>query len=95
MECRRLIVCFTSILILRCLSNRFIGLFGYRALHIFTLLDNLLPAMGKMRNCGMWNAEGKMRNENCGTIVPSELEDAAANSSCMLLWVILNATAKI
>jgi len=70
-------------LILRCLSNRFIGLFGYCALHIFTLLDNLLPAMGKMRN------------ENCGTIVPSELEDAAANSSCMLLWVILNATAKI
>jgi len=25
-------------------------------------------AMGKMRNCGMWNAEGKMRNENCGTM---------------------------
>jgi len=26
-------------------------------------------AMGKMRNCGMWNAEGKMRNGNCGTTV--------------------------
>jgi len=26
-------------------------------------------AMGKMRNCGMWNAEGKMRNGNCGTMV--------------------------
>jgi len=25
--------------------------------------------MGKMRNCGMWNAEGKMRNGNCGTTV--------------------------
>jgi len=22
--------------------------------------------MGKMRNCGMWNAEGKMRNGKCG-----------------------------
>ena len=22
-----------------------------------------------MRNCGMWNAEGKMRNVNCGTTV--------------------------
>ena len=25
--------------------------------------------MGKMQNCGMWNAKGKMRNENCGTMV--------------------------
>jgi len=23
--------------------------------------------MGKMRNCLMWNVEGKMRNEKCGT----------------------------
>jgi len=25
--------------------------------------------MGKMQNCGMWNAEGKMKNEKCGTTV--------------------------
>jgi len=27
-------------------------------------LYQFLLAMGKMRNCRMWNAEGKMRNEN-------------------------------
>jgi len=32
-----------------------------------TLLLN--PAVGKMRNCRMWNAEGKIRNEKCGTTV--------------------------
>jgi len=26
-------------------------------------------AVGKMRNCGLWNAEGKMRNGNCGKMV--------------------------
>jgi len=26
-------------------------------------------AMGKMRNCGMQNAEGKMRNGMCGATV--------------------------
>ena len=26
-------------------------------------------AVGKMWNCGMWNAEGKMRNENCGKVL--------------------------
>jgi len=26
-------------------------------------------AVGKMRNCGMWNAEGKMRNGMCGKLL--------------------------
>jgi len=37
---------------------------------LFTLwLDVLRWAMGKMRNCGMRNAEGKMQNGNCGATV--------------------------
>ena len=28
--------------------------------------DRMNAAVAKMRNCGMWNAEGKMRNGNCG-----------------------------
>jgi len=33
----------------------------------FTIVH--VEAVGKMRNCGMWNAEGKMRNGNCGKIM--------------------------
>jgi len=33
------------------------------------LINMTLLAMGKMRNCGMHNAEGKMRNGMCGATV--------------------------
>jgi len=33
------------------------------------LVDGLLEAMGKMQNCGVRNAEGKMRNGMCGVTV--------------------------
>ena len=37
--------------------------------HPFNRPLSSTTSIGKMLNCGMWNAEGKMRNDKCGTTV--------------------------
>jgi len=49
--------------------------------------------MGKMRNCGVRNAEGKMRNGMCGAMVigrnvtPRDCSYSAFNARCVsIAW---------
>jgi len=73
-------------------------LFGFMQRGIIVLF--ITSAMGKMRNCGMRNAEGKMRNGMCGATVigrdltPRDRSHSAFHRTpcveCMQVKCILN-----
>ena len=58
---------------------------GVPALESETVSGPSRLAMGKMRNCGMWNAEVKMRNGMCGaTVIGRDVTSRTSVTLCLL-----------